>query len=381
VTGTPAVPKRIDMHAHVGLLGDRWPHWGKLSAYYKQQLTYRVFLLYARIPEDMVSDRLLRERTEETLSECGLDHVVCLALDPPYDDSGARREDRAHVWVDNDYVLALRQTLGPKVLLGASVHPYDPRFEERVRRLVDSGAVLLKWLPSAQNIRLADPRVRKALQVLAHANGPGKPLPLLLHVGAEYAIPPYDPRIASYDFLSWSVWDRLRNQLRPRRSRLQTPEVAAVHATIAEAIDAGAVIIMAHVGAPYFASGVLGGMVEHSDFRAVSAWLQRPPSQAGGRCYADVSAFATPFRRTYFKDVARLPKDRLVYGSDFPTPVFELSADLGEMLSDFRAILDGRLERVLVPQDNLLDVHERELRFAFGAHPMFTNFASLTDLA
>jgi len=379
MTPAPVPPKRIDMHTHVGLLGDLWPQWGGLSPYFRRQLTYKVFLLYARIPEHLVSDRVLRERTEETITECGLDQVVCLALDPPYDEAGHRRQDRAHLWVDNDYVVDLQRTVGSKVLLGASVHPYDAQFEDRVRRVVDQGAVLLKWLPSAQNIQLADERVRRALRFLATARGPGRPLPLLLHVGPEYAIPPYDPHTPSYDFLSWSFWDRLRNGLRSRDTRWYTPQVAGIRETFRQALDAGAVTILAHAGTPYFAGGWLGALFEHSDFDVVSGWLRRVPTAANGRCYADVSAFATPFRKSYFPAVAHLPRDRVVYGSDFPTPVFELSADLGEMLEDFRAVLECHLERIIVPQDNLLDVHQRECRFAFGAHPMFTNFATLLD--
>jgi hypothetical protein len=33
----------------------------------------------------------------------------------------------------------------------------------------------------------------------------------------------------------------------------------------------------------------------------------------------------------------------------------------------------GKLERIVVPQDNLLDVNRRELKHAFGEHPMFRN--------
>ena len=94
-----------------------------------------------------------------------------------------------------------------------------------------------------------------------------------------------------------------------------------------------------------------------------------------GRCYADLSACATPFRRAYFDDIAKLPPELLLFGSDAPTPVFELSADLEEAWKDFKAILDGKLERIVIPQDNLLDVNCRELEHYFPGHPMFTNFA------
>jgi hypothetical protein len=83
----------------------------------------------------------------------------------------------------------------------------------------------------------------------------------------------------------------------------------------------------------------------------------------------------TPFRQSYFDDLNRLPEDTLLYGSDFPTPTFELSADLEEVMNDLKAVAKGDLERIVVPQDNLLDVSLREMRSAFAGHAMFTNFA------
>ena len=158
------------------------------------------------------------------------DYVVGLALDPVYDQSGQRREDLSHMWVDNDYVLDLRTSLGDKVLLGASVHPYDKEFEARVRQYVEAGAVLLKWLPSSQQIDLGDERVRRRLQFLATVRD-GAPLPVLLHVGPEYAIPSMDPGAAGYDCLSWNWWDGVKNRFRgdDRCQRRSTTVITGDH--------------------------------------------------------------------------------------------------------------------------------------------------------
>ena len=96
-----------------------------------------------------------------------------------------------------------------------------------------------------------------------------------------------------------------------------------------------------------------------------SRWSRPPP------------ACATPFRKQSFPKLSKLPQDSLLYGSDFPTPVFELSADLKEAWRDFKAILKGDLSRIIIPQDNLLDLNYRELSTAFPGHPMFTNFRQL----
>jgi predicted TIM-barrel fold metal-dependent hydrolase len=371
--------KLIDMHFHVGLLGDRYPNWGRISDWYRQQLLYRVFLLYARLRPDQVSDRSLREAVERTIANSCLDHVVCLALDPVYDRQGQRRENLSHLWVDNDYVLDLRRGIGEKVLLGASVHPYDPEFEIRVQKYVEQGAVLLKWLPSAQQIDLADERIKDALKFLAGARN-GAPLPLLLHVGPEHAIPSSDPRTTSYDFLSWTWWDGFYNSFRGA-NKWHVPRMKSIHENLKAGLGEGATIIFAHCGLPYFAPNWLKSVVEHSDFDTVRDYLEDYPAESAqeGCCYADLSACATPFRRNYFSDIRRLPAASLLFGSDFPTPVFELSADLGEMMEDFKAVMDGHLERVIVPQDNLLDVNYRELSLAFPGHPLFANFSALIE--
>ena len=67
----------------------------------------------------------------------------------------------------------------------------------------------------------------------------------------------------------------------------------------------------------------------------------------------------------------------LLYGSDIPTPVFELSADIKENWEDFKAILKGDFSRIIIPQDNLLDINYKELKYYFPGHPMFTNFNAL----
>jgi len=305
--------------------------------------------------------------------------VVCLALDPIYDpDTGERREDLSHVWVDNEYISdSLKSELPDKILLGASVHPYDPKFEERVTRCVDDGAVLLKWLPSAQQIDLAHEKVISALKFLTTAKN-GKPLPLLLHIGSEYAIPPYDKRAKSYDFISWSFWDRFWNGFRGK-NKWYKPKTKKINKNIESALESGAVIIFAHSGAPYFSGGLLGGIIEHSEYKNVKSYLQNSASRKfKGRCYADISAFVVHTRQPFHKKVKKLPGELLLFGSDFPVPIMELSAGPKEWWKDLKnAVTNGKVDPLFVPDGNLLDVNYRELKAIFGDHPLFDNFAKL----
>ena len=71
----------IDMHFHVALLGDRWPHWGRMSERYRASFPYRFFLLAAGLDDGQVDDSALRELSAQIIEETELDRVVCLALD------------------------------------------------------------------------------------------------------------------------------------------------------------------------------------------------------------------------------------------------------------------------------------------------------------
>lgn len=369
--------REIDCHVHVGLRGDSFGM-GAFSDYFMGQPAFKVFLACARLRGRPISDAVLHEATLAVLSGCHLDRAVCLALDPVYDPDGTRREDRSHMWVGNAYTCRLRDELPHRVLPGASVHPYRRDFADEVRRWVDQGAVLLKWLPSAQAIDLAEPAVGARLRELAHLGPGGGPLPLLLHVGGEYAIPPTDPTLSSLDFHSWSAWEALRNRLRGRHAWVR-PRVREIEANLRAAAGEGAIIIFAHVGLPYFASGALAGVLEHSDFDVVRGYLIRGSEREGDRrrYFADLSACCTPFRKPYFKDLAALPAEALLFGSDFPTPVFELSANLKHNLADVRAAIEDEPERLIVPEGNLLDVNRTELARVFPGHPMFTNLGAL----
>lgn len=81
--------------------------------------------------------------------------------------------------------------------------------------------------------------------------GPGG-LPLLLHVGPEYAIPSTVESTHSYDFLSWTWWDNLWISLRSRRKRWQKPEAEQIAENLHAAFAAGADIIFANCRLLYF---------------------------------------------------------------------------------------------------------------------------------
>ena len=79
----------------------------------------------------------------------------------------------------------------PKMLFGASVHPYRKDAVAELERCVAAGAVLLKWLPIAQGFNPADERCIPFYEALAHHK-----LPLLCHTGGEKSLPNVDTTVA-----------------------------------------------------------------------------------------------------------------------------------------------------------------------------------------
>jgi predicted TIM-barrel fold metal-dependent hydrolase len=367
----------IDMHVHVGIRGDgQYQGMGHFSEDFLKNQIFDVFLMFAHVKREEANDDGLIDKLVQVLYDTKVNHIVCLALDHYFDPvTGKGDSDRSKMWVANEFITDVLQQIkriSEKILFGASVNPNDRmNFERRTRECVEAGAVLMKWVPSSQGINLADAHVRDSMIFLASAGKGGKPLPLLLHVGPEHSIPPPDEKMLSYDFLSWNTWDRVFNIFR----RWHKPDVKAIRANIEAALNAGATIIFAHCGTPYFKAPWYKGPSEHSDFDVVSDYLRRTArNEFKGKCYADISAFVTPMRKPYFEKIKQLPEDLLLFGSDYPNPVFELSAGPEEWWDDLKhIILDGQVWRLVVPEDNLLDANYRELRHYFGEHPLFSN--------
>lgn len=119
-----------------------------------------------------------------------LDAAVILAFDAVYDKEGRFDDARTHLYVTNDYAVALA-TRHKKMLFGASIHPYRKDAVLELERCVRAGAVLLKWLPVVQDFDPSDPRCFPFYEALAHYK-----LPLLSHTGGEHSLPSLNKEVA-----------------------------------------------------------------------------------------------------------------------------------------------------------------------------------------
>jgi predicted TIM-barrel fold metal-dependent hydrolase len=179
----------LDCHVHVSACT---PGHGSMSERLLNSLPFRFMRWKLGIQgNDEASERRLETLLADTIAGAvELDAAVVLAFDAVHDADGRLDRANTHLYVTNDYVIELAAR-HPKMLFGASVHPYRKDAVAEVERCVKAGAVLLKWLPIVQNFNPADERCFPLYDALAHHK-----LPLLSHTGGEKTLPRLDESVA-----------------------------------------------------------------------------------------------------------------------------------------------------------------------------------------
>ena len=222
--------------------------------------------------EDESTEQSIAAKLAATIHETPeLDAAVVLAFDAVYNVDGQLNASDTHLHVTNDYAIKLcRQN--PRMLFGASVHPYRKDAIAEIERCVKAGAVLMKWLPIVQNFNPADDRCIPFYEALAHHR-----LPLLSHTGGEKSLPN----------LNVNVMDP---------------------ALLLPALQRGVTVIAAHCGTrsdpgePDFLPSFMKMAREYANF------------------YGDTAALCLPTRSYAFGPLLADPvvRDKLVHGSDWP---------------------------------------------------------------
>jgi predicted TIM-barrel fold metal-dependent hydrolase len=194
--------------------------------------------------------------------------------------------ERTHSHVTNDYVIDLCRR-HPKMLFGASVHPFRTDAVAEVERCVAAGAVLLKWLPIVQGFSPADPRCIRVYEALAHYQ-----LPLLSHTGGE-------------------------------RSLIRVNDAWADPRLLEPALQRGVTVIAAHCG-------TRSTFTEPDYFEDFRRMVNEYP-----KLYGDTAALNLPARWHALRKILDDPllRTRVIHGSDWPIPPIPPPAGWG-LLSD-----------------------------------------------
>ncbi len=280
----------IDVHVHFGAPEDK-----DSGCYWSREFERGVAFLAMRLVTNNLFGKMTVRRVKKHLLRVinGSKYVrksVLLAMDEVYDESGAVLRERTHLHVPNSYLARLARE-SDRALLGASIHPFRPDWERELRFCLENKAVLCKWIPSSLQIDPSHPRCRPFYEKLAEHR-----LPLLCHVGPEAAIPPFDKS----------------------SQRLNSP------ALLRNALEAGVAVIAAHAALPLLPPP----LETDQPYRELTALFREGESRSW-KLYTDLSAINLGPRASYIDSLkADIPPDRLIFGSDYPVPVLDISQRL-----------------------------------------------------
>jgi len=287
--------KVIDMHVHVAGRGDVWKEDLWWSKQFENGLAFKSLTVLKGWGCKPVGDWLMVDAlTDQAAKAKRIDYAVVLAFDNVYDPDGTYRgpkrpnpkEVLSTLYVSNRFVVELCGS-NPKLLPGISVHPFRPDALKELDDYKDK-AVLCKWMPSAQLIDFDNPRVQGKLERF-YAKLAEIKLPLLLHTGIETSIPTVYKDYEKFNSAKY----------------MET------------ALEKGATVIVAHCGCSYF-DLLQDNMVDDT----IRLFKRMQDEGKDWKLYADISALFTPFRKRKILDTvfAKIPPERLIYGSDFPNP-------------------------------------------------------------
>jgi hypothetical protein len=224
--------------------------------------------------------------------------------------------DTSDLYVSNDYAITVATCLtrlgkhlaekhglrAPSFRPVASVHPHRPNAISELERMAILGVRHLKWLPPAQHIDPADPRLETFYRAMADRG-----IALLSHTGKEHTL-----RVADGD-------DDLGNPIRLRR-----------------ALEAGVTVVMLHAGR----DGEETSDAPRSYFERFLEMMREPAYR--GRLFGEISVLPYVGTQDKMAEIFADPdlRCRMLDGSDYPNPALNivrmLSTDLFEPTGPLR---------------------------------------------
>lgn len=225
--------------------------------------------------------------------------AMLFAFDWARDEAGKPMQDMSTYYASDEYMAKKAAEHPAHFEWVASIHPYDPRAFDRLDAAVAAGARAIKWLPTAQNIDPASPRLDRWYARLAALK-----LPLITHAGDEQAVVGFG--------------EHLGNPLRLRRP-----------------LDAGVRVVVAHCASlghgEELEPGKAGG--KPSNFELFARLMDEVRYRT--RLFGDISAVVQN-NRIGVLDTLLARRDwqgRLLNGSDYPLPGVVPLIDLNRLVS------------------------------------------------
>lgn len=276
------LPKKsvVDFHVHAAGLG-----YGDSGCFISQTMRdnfrFPFYLMAMGVTEEELKehgDKILFEKISKAVAESSsVSHAVILAMDGAINEQGELDKTITQVYVPNEYVYEETRKYN-NLLFAASINPYRPDALERLQKVSDQGAVLIKWIPSIMMIDPADPRITAFYQKMIELD-----MPLLTHTGMEKSFAGARDELAD-----------------PEKLRLP--------------LQLGVKVIAAHIATTGESNG-------QDNFERILPMFKQYPN-----LYADISSLTQINKLGYMKKALAAPElsGRLIYGTDWPLQFFPI---------------------------------------------------------
>jgi len=199
------VSEVVDIHMH--LIGESPSNGCYLGPRARKSLSYKMLVPFLDIDRNVSSDEIdrqyvamLKQQVESTSVPY---YGILLAMDGVYNENGEMDYDRTPFYVPNEYLFKVCSE-SHRFFPGASVNPNRKDALDELEKVIENGAVLIKWLPNSQNINPSDSSHIPFYRMLTKKN-----IPLLVHGGKEYSVPVEDQSLGNPDHLILPLEERV----------------------------------------------------------------------------------------------------------------------------------------------------------------------------
>jgi len=272
----------IDMHVHVAGLG-----YGDSGCFVNEKMRnnmrFPIYLWAMDITEDELESQgdgiLFKKISDKIANAKTVNKAVILAMDGYVDEDGSLNKEATQIFVPNDYV-AKESSRYENLLFGASINPNRKDALQRLIKVKEQGAVLIKWIPPIMNIDPANRELIPFYQLMAKLD-----IPLLSHTGMEKSF------VNARDELADPV-------------RLKLP------------LEHGVTVIAAHIATTGESEG-------QDNFNRILPMVKKYPN-----LYVDISSLTQVNKRNYLDRALNETgiREKMIYGTDWPLQFFPITS-------------------------------------------------------
>lgn len=267
---------KIDIHMHLAGVGCNCSGC-QIFPSFAHRYTYHLLRFVQGITKEQMENSIdsdWSKKISNLISDSELDYGVVLGFDAAFHKNGKIDEKHSQMSIPLNWVFDVCHKYD-NLLPGPSIHPYAADALDRLGESIERGAVLIKWLPSAQLINPSEKSLVLFYQKLADAK-----LPLLVHCSGER---------------TFNSWNEDYNHV----SHLVAP------------LEQGVKVICAHSAARVL------GFNQEDMFTDLKKLLKHYSN-----LWVDNSGMCNPSRFHHLPGLAEDKEiaDRTLYGSDWPVP-------------------------------------------------------------